>query len=84
MTKRTMMNAYYSEVEMHSSELALKYGIEDGSIKLNGNEISGDTYRARLAIKNYFAAQWNAAKKCWTVKKDQAFAENIFANGLAV
>lgn len=84
MTKRTMMNGYYDEVAMHSAELSLKYGIEDGSIKLNGNEISGNTYNARAAIKCYFAATWNSAKKCWTINKDAQFAELIFREGLAV
>lgn len=84
MNKRTMMNQYCSEAALHSSELSLKFGIADGTIRLNGSEISGDTYDARLAIKSYFAARWNAEKKCWTICKDQAFAENIFANGLIV
>ena len=84
MTKRQMMNSYYDQVAMHSAELALKYGIEDGSIKLNGDEISGKTYEAKAAIKEYFGATWNAAKKCWTVKRDLDFAKKIFAEGLTV
>lgn len=84
MNKRQMMNNYYDQVEMHSSELALKYGIEDGSIKLNGDEISGKTYEAKAAIKEYFGATWNAAKKCWTVRKDLDFANLIFSEGLIV
>ena len=84
MTKRDMMNAYYDETAMHSSALALKYGIEDGTIKLNGDEISGDTYRAKEAIKQYFGARWNSAKKCWTITKEQDFAKLIFAEGLTV
>lgn len=84
MDKRSMMNRYYDDVEMHAAEVALKYGIQDGTIKLAGDEISGDTYRARLAIKNYFGARWNGVKKCWTITKEIDFAKNIFANGLAV
>lgn len=84
MTKREMMAQYYSDVQMHISELFLKDGIEDGSIKLNGNEISGNTYRAKEAIKLYFAATWNSVKKCWTIRKDLEFAELIFRDGLTV
>ena len=71
MTKRNMMKHYYSEGELHSAELALKFGIDDGSIKLDGDEISGNTYSARLAIKEYFGARWDAAKKCWKIMKEQ-------------
>ena len=79
-----MMSAYYEREELYSSELFLKYGIEDGSIVLNGREISGNTYRARLAIKNFFKALWNPEKKVWTIREDIDFAKNIFANGLVV
>ena len=84
MTKREMMGRYYEQVDLHSAELALKYGIEDGSIKLVGSEISGNTYAARAAIKEYFGAKWNAARKSWEITKDQAFAEKIFRDGLMV
>lgn len=84
MTKRGMMSRYYDSVELHSAELALKYGIEDGSIKLEGSEISGNTYNARKAIKEYFGAKWNAANKSWTITKDLAFAQLIFEKGLEV
>lgn len=84
MTKREMMSSYYADVNMHSSELSLKFGIENGSIVLNGNEISGKTYGAKEAIKYYFGAKWNAAKKCWVIQKEQHFAELIFAEGLVV
>lgn len=84
MTKREMMSSYYADVNMHSSELSLKLGIEDGSIVLNGNEITGKTYGAKEAIKHYFGAKWNAAKKCWVIQKEQHFAELIFAEGLVV
>ena len=84
MTKREMMGRYYDERALHSSELALKYGIEDGSIRLQGSEISGKTYDARLALKAYFDARWDGVKKVWAITRDQAFAELIFANGLTV
>ena len=84
MKKREMMDNYYSQAELHSAELALKYGIEDGTIHLNGSEISGDTYSARLAIKNYFDAKWDSIKKCWIIVKDQEFAKLIFERGLSV
>ena len=84
MTKRDMMNAYYSDVELRTAELALKDGIGNKTIRLVGNEISGDTYRARQAIKTHFAARWNSVKKCWVITKDQVFAETIFANGLTL
>lgn len=82
MNKRQMMNVYYDERAMHSAEIALKQGIEDGSIKLNGDKISGNTYNAKMAIKEYFAARWIAAEKCWKITKDFDFAKNIFENGL--
>lgn len=84
MTKRSMMNAYYNRVAMHSAELALKFGIEEGRIHLDGNEIYGDTYRAKEAIKSYFDAKWNAEKKRWVIMKDLDFAELIFRDGLLV
>lgn len=84
MNKRSMMNSYYNEIELHRSELSLKYGIEDGSITLSGDRISGKTYDAKTAIKAYFAAAWDSASKSWIVKKDLVFAQNIFANGLEV
>ena len=84
MTKRSMMNAYYNEVELHSAEISLKQGIEDGSIQLDGNEISGNTYNARLAIKAYFNARWNGQKKCWVITKDQEYADLIFKSDMAV
>lgn len=84
MTKRDMMNRYYDERELHSAELSLKNGIENGTIKFNGEEISGDTYAARLAIKNYFKATWNKEHKAWTVNSDLAFAQTIFEKGLVV
>lgn len=84
MDKRAMMSKYYSRVDMRSSELALKYGIEDGSIVLNGDEISGRTYDAKAAIKDYFKARWNSEKKCWTVTENFDFARLIFAEGLIV
>ncbi len=84
MDKRAMMESYQSRVDMHLSELFLKDGIADGSIVLNGNEISGDTYRAKDAIKAYFGAKWNSEKKCWTITKEQQFAELIFKEGLIV
>lgn len=84
MNKREMMSRYYDERALHSSELALKFGIEDGSITLNGDEISGNTYDARLAIKEYFGAKWYGAKKCWKIMKEQQFAEMIFEKGLSV
>lgn len=84
MTKREMLNSYYDDVKMRSSELSLKFGIEDGSIVLNGNEISGKTYDAKEAIKHYFGAKWNSVKKCWVIQKEQHFAELIFSEGLVV
>lgn len=84
MKKREILASYYSQVELHSAELALKHGIENGTIRLNGSEISGDTYRARLAIKNYFEAKWDSCKKCWLVVKNQDFANLIFKEGLTV
>lgn len=84
MTKREMMNRYYSERDMEMAEISLKQGIEDGSIKLNGNEISGNTYGARRAIKAYFGARWNGEKKCWIITKDQEYADLIFKSGMAV
>ena len=84
MTKREMMDRHYSEVQMRTAELFLKDGIAEGSITLNGDEISGDTYRAKEANKYYYAATWNAARKCWTIRKDLKFAELIFRDGLAV
>lgn len=84
MTKRDMMNRYYDERALHSAELALKHGIEDGSIHLNGDEISGNTFDARLAIKEYFGARWDGVKKCWRIMKEQQFAELIFEKGLIV
>ena len=84
MTKRNMMDAYYNEVAMRDSELALRDGIEDGTIKLDGDEISGDTYYAKEAIKSYFGARWNKEKKCWTITKEHDFAKLIFAEGLTV
>lgn len=82
MNKRSMMNSYYNRVDLHSAELSLKFGIRDGSIRLDGDEISGKTYDARLAIKDYFAARWNPEKKCWKIMKDLDFAKLIFAEGL--
>lgn len=84
MTKREMMGRYYDEVALRSAELSLKQGIEDGSIRLQGFEISGKTYDARLALKAYFDARWDGVKKVWTISKEQAFAELIFAEGLTV
>lgn len=84
MTKRNMMAKYYDEAAMNSAELSLKYGIEDGSIVLNGDEISGKTYDAKEAIKSYFAASWVKEKKCWKINKDLQFAELIFREGLIV
>lgn len=78
------MNGYYDEVALHSSEIALKQGIENGSIILNGDEISGKTYDAKTAIKSYFAATWDGANKSWKINKDLAFAELIFREGLVV
>lgn len=84
MTKREMMDRYYDEVQLHSAELSLKYGIEDGSIRLVGDRISGKTYDARLAIKQYFGATWMAAEKCWKINRDHDFARVIFTKGLIV
>ena len=81
MTKREMMGRYYDEVELRSAELSLKQGIEDGSIRLQGSEISGKTYDARLALKACFDARWDGVKKVWRITRDQAFAELIFAEG---
>ena len=84
MTKREMMGRYYDERALHSAELALKYGIEDGSIRLSGDEISGNTYDARLAIKEYFGGRWDGLKKCWKITRELGFAEKVFAEGLTV
>lgn len=84
MTKRDMMNAYYTRVDMHSSELALKYGIADGSIKLDGDKITGKTFEAKDAIKAYFGARWNGAEKAWVITKNMEFAQLVFAEGLTV
>lgn len=84
MMKREMMSRYYDEVQLRSAELSLKFGIEDGSIRLDGDRISGKTYDARLAIKQYFGATWVAAEKCWKINRDHDFARVIFAEGLTV
>lgn len=84
MNKREMMSRYYADRELHSAELSLKCGIEDGTIKLDGNEISGNTYSARIAIKNYFSATWNKNSKAWTINSNFDFAKLIFSEGLNV
>lgn len=84
MTKREMMGRHYDERQMHLSELSLKHGIEDGSIRLVGDEISGNTYESRLVIKAYFGGRWDSVKKVWRITRDLGFAKKIFSEGLIV
>ena len=81
-------NAYeeiQARADIHLSELYLKDGIADGSIKLSGNEISGNTYKAKEAIKDYFKATWNSQKKCWIVPDSEIEgAKSAFKNGIEI
>jgi len=41
---------------------------------LNGNILSGDTYKAREYIKSYWDGKWDANSKTWTVDGEKVIS----------
>lgn len=41
---------------------------------LNGNLLSGDTYRAKDNIKKFWDGEWDAARKVWIVNPEKVMA----------